>query len=531
MDQFNATSEVDDKSAVAAEGTAEGAEATEGGEEPAPAADGQPTEGSAVEDGVEDPAVVAAVADSGEALIEEAVEEDVPAKSPEQQQQEEEQQQEQQEEEQQQQEQQEEEQQQQQQEEQQQQQEEEQLLQQEQQQQQQEEEEEEEEEKDKEPLLKTEVEEDDVEVMQGDMGVEGSGVTGNEVVKDEVMMDSSPATLEGRQVVLEGGEVVTEQGEVVMEGHQVFMEGPVVMGEAPVEGVLVQGSGLTFDTSMLEGAKAEECASPASSLVMVKQEDLQDNRYGHNQQILGLVTSGVEEEEEVVVGGETQGKILLENLVSEALQSPQRPHDNIIVTTSTITPGPAPGQAPAPTPTLVRGSPPQATPTRIVVQTNQNTAQKANQGHFLIQVGGTPVPVAPAVVTPSPAASKNHIVIRAGHNQTPSAAAAAARDDPASPAQQGSIFKVIIPEGTTKVNKAPPAPPTTALDQQEPVRKHIQINLSDSTAKRPVRYLAQNASHPATPTHSKADATAGDPKKLYECPTCNSKFMRPLYLR
>ncbi|KAK8378537.1 hypothetical protein O3P69_011201 [Scylla paramamosain] len=448
MDQFNATSEVDDSSTVASGGTAEGGEAAEGGEEPA-SANGQPAEGSEVEgDGDSQ-----AAATSGEVLMEEVVEGDVPAKSPMQQV--------------------------------------------------------------EEPSmpLKTEVvEAEEKEAMKEDTSADksdGEEEADTDIVKDEeVIMDTSPPTMDGRQVVMEGGEVVTEQAEVMMEGHQVFMEGPVVMEEAPVEmgaeGVLVQGSGLTFDTSMLEGTKGEECASPAGNLVMVKQEDLQDNRYGHNQQILGLVASGVEEEEEVVVGGETQSKILLENLVSEALQSPQRGHDNIIVTTSTITPGQAP--------TLVRGSPPQATPTRIVVQTNQNTAQKANQGHFLIQ----------SCLVQEPHRDPRR------PQPDPSGTPAAVREDPGSPAQQGSIFKVIIPEGTTKVTKVAPAPP--AVEQQEPVRKHIQINLSDSTAKRPMRYLSQNASQTTTPAHPKADAT-GDPKKLYECPTCNSKFMRPLYLR
>lgn len=373
-------------------------------------------------------------------------------------------------------------------------------------------------------------------------------VDGTQVVVDggQVVMEEAREVMEGGQVVMEEAREVMEGAQVVMEGAQVVMEGSqlvmggseVVMEEAPVAmeegGVLVQGpEGLSFDTTMLEeSVKNDEAggagggrASPSGGLVMVKQEDLQDTRYGHNQQILGLM-AGPEVEGEA--GG--QEKLLLDSLVSEAMQSPPRPGlDNIVVTTSTIG-GPAP--------TLVRGTPPHAAagPTRIVVQTNQNTTPKATPGHFLIQVGGAAVPVAaPAAMAAAPATtspSKNHIVIRAGHNQVPATSPVAApKEEPGSPGAAGSIFKVIIPEGTTKYTKATTPPAATAADKHEPVRKHVQINLSDgSSAKRPRRYVSHTAqTSPAA--QPKPQPPPANPKKLYECPTCNSKFMRPLYLR
>ncbi|XP_042232773.1 uncharacterized protein LOC121873322 isoform X2 [Homarus americanus] len=348
----------------------------------------------------------------------------------------------------------------------------------------------------------------------------------------QMIMDASQAVdMEGSQVVIKGSQVVMEDSPTVMEGSQVMLEES------------------EFGASVLQDSPCHDTV--ADGPVIVKEEDLQDTEYGHNQQILGLVHDEVVENAAVdhemggVIADENtlatnqESEMLLRNLVSETFHSsPSTTHgpDNIIVTTSTITTNPVQGiQQPLTSSNVIQGTAVNNisgipvnlsntnTPTKIVVQTNQDSPVKANAGHFLIQVGGTPVSVAqPQIVT---VGNKNHIVIRAGANQVGQIPICQEESDGLG---QGSIFKVIIPEGTTKFTKVAPIP----VGQNEQVRKHVQINLSDGTVKKQGRYTSHTSQTQGG--YEEEDIRPGgatDSKRFYECPTCNSKFMRPLYLR
>nr|XP_045581520.1 uncharacterized protein LOC123745244 isoform X2 [Procambarus clarkii] len=358
-------------------------------------------------------------------------------------------------------------------------------------------------------------------------------------VDSQMIMDGSQAVvMESTQMVIEGSQVVMKGSQVVMEDTTTIMDSSQVMMEDTTE----------FERSVLHNPPCHN--SGISDTIIVKEEDLQDSRYGHNDQILGLAhdssVSGIPGEDEIgnVITDESaletsqEGEMLLRNLVNETFHSsPSTTHgpDNIIVTTSTITTNPVQGMQRSLTSSNViqgmamnniagiPGSLSTNTPTRIMVQTNQGSPVKANAGHFLIQVGGTPVSVAQSQVVTL--GNKNHIVIRAGTNppgQNPVC------DEEFDSSGQSNIFKVIIPEGTTKYTKTA----SVSIGQSEPVRKHVQINLSDGTTKKQARYVSHTSQTQGG--YEEEDIRtdgATDNKRLYECPTCNSKFMRPLYLR
>lgn len=370
----------------------------------------------------------------------------------------------------------------------------------------------------------------------------------------EVMEDDSQMIIDGSQaVVMEGSQMVMEGSQVVMKGSPVGMEdsptgidGPqVMMEEAAV--MMEDTNTAEFGDTVLQNTPSRDPG--ADDPVIVKEEDLEDSQYGHNQQILGLVHNdsvetvtgddmGAVMTDDSTLEANQEGEMLLRNLVNETFHSsPNTTHsaDNIIVTTSTITPNPLHGiQQALSSPNEIRGTTVNNisgitgsisaanAPTRIVVQTNQGSPVKANAGHFLIQVGATPVSLAqPQVVT---VGNKNHIVIRAGANQT---AQIPISQEDSDGSGQGSIFKVIIPEGTTKYTKTTSVP----IGQNEPVRKHVQINLSDGTVKKQARYVSHTSQTQGGYEEDDMRAGASDSKRFYECPTCNSKFMRPLYLR
>ncbi|XP_071534690.1 uncharacterized protein [Panulirus ornatus] len=370
----------------------------------------------------------------------------------------------------------------------------------------------------------------------------------------EVMEDDSQIIMDGPQaVVMEGSQMVMESSQVVMKGSSVEMEdsptgidgSQVMMEEA---GVMMEDTDTAdFGDTVLQNNPRRDPG--ADDLVIVKEEDLEDSQYGHNQQILGLVhndsvqpVTGEDDMGAVMTDDSTleanqEGEMLLRNLVNETFHSsPNNTHsaDNIIVTTSTINTNPVQGiQHTLSSPNEIRETTVNNisgiadsissanTPARIMVQTNQDSPVRANPGHFLIQVGGTPVSVAqPQVVT---VGNKNHIVIRIGANQTGQIPISQEDSDNSG---QGSIFKVIIPEGTTKYTKTSSVP----IGQNEPVRKHVQINLSDGNVKKQARYVS-HTSQTQGGYEEEDRAGASDNKRFYECPTCNSKFMRPLYLR
>lgn len=376
------------------------------------------------------------------------------------------------------------------------------------------------------------------------MEVEGTStpVSGDISCSVETTM-SSPVLL-GGQVVMENNGMMMEGSEdVVMDGTQVVMEAPqVVSSQVMIEGsqvMMEEGDGTEFGASVLNpphhGTVTEAIGDPVS----VKEEDLENGQYAHNQPILSLEQPNVHED---VMGTGTlednqEGEILLRNLVNETFHSSAsatHPHDNIIVTTSTITTDPMHTiQQPLQQANMITGSdttsmtdisnsiPPATTPTKIVIQTNQGSPVKSNAGHFLIQVGGNPVAVSqPQVVT---VGNKKHIIIRAGANQM--AQQVIPSQEEVEAAAQSGVFRVIIPEGTTKYTKGLTVP----VGQNEPVRKHVQINLSDGTLKKQSRYMTHTSQTQGN--YEEDFASGSDAKRFYECPTCNSKFMRPLYLR
>lgn len=382
-----------------------------------------------------------------------------------------------------------------------------------------------------------------------------------------IMTDSEAVVIDGSQVVMEEGSAIIDgshvimDSQMVMDGTQVVIKDTQEVEDDSNTGVLMEGSGAIME----EGANTGDFQPPVlqdacetvknENEVDVKQNDLENGQYDHSNQILGLVqqdeTEEVPKQSMMQVEDDldpSQGEMLLRNLVNETFRSTAsttpsvtQHSDNIIVTTSTINTSQGSQQS-LTSPTLVRGtvnnnlavggvSGVVSTPTRIIVQTNQGSPVKPNQGHFLIQVGGSPaVSVAqPQLVSPS---NKNHIVIKAGSNQsssqvistsTPQAEAAE------SSVQPGNIFRVIIPEGTTKYTKTPSS---TKVGHNEPVRKHVQINLSDGTLKKnvPMRYKS-HTSQTLDRYGGEDDGKETGDKKFYECPTCNSKFMKPLYLR
>ncbi|XP_069960812.1 uncharacterized protein [Cherax quadricarinatus] len=358
-----------------------------------------------------------------------------------------------------------------------------------------------------------------------------------------VMEEDSQMIIDGSQgVVMEGTQMVMAGSPVVMKAE--MQDSPTVMMEEP--GVMMEDTDTTgFDDSVLQNPSCHDRG--VNNSVIIKEEDLQDSQYGHNRQILGLADDEATQRDEIssVIRNSSEletnqeGEMLLRNLVNETFHSsPNMTHgnDNIIVTTSTITTNAVEGMQHALTsPNVVQGAvmnnisvlpasiSSTNTPTRIVVQTNQVSPVKANAGHFLIQVGGTPVSVAhPQMLT---VGNKNHIVIRAGANQSGQTPIGQEEIDGSG---QGSIFKVIIPEGTTKYTKATSVP----ISQNEPVRKHVQINLSDGSAKKQVRYVSNTSQ--TQEVYEEETIRACDKienKRLYTCQTCNSKFMRPLYLR
>lgn len=381
-----------------------------------------------------------------------------------------------------------------------------------------------------------------------------------------IMTDSEAVVIDGSQVVMDEESAIIDGSHVIMDSQMVMDGTQVVIKESQDEvvdsntGVLMEDSGAIIE----EGANTGDFQPPVlqdacettktEDQVDVKDHhDLENGQYDHNNQILGLVqhdeTEEVPKQSLMQVEDDldpSQGEMLLRNLVNETFRSTANTtpsatqhSDNIIVTTSTINTSQGSQQS-LTSPTLVRGtvnnniavggvSGVVSTPTRIIVQTNQGSPVKPNQGHFLIQVGGSPaVSVAqPQLVSPS---NKNHIVIKAGSNQSSSQVASTPQAEAAeSSVQPGNIFRVIIPEGTTKYTKTPSS---TKVGHNEPVRKHVQINLSDGTLKKnaPMRYKS-HTSQTLDRYGTEDDGKETGDKKFYECPTCNSKFMKPLYLR
>ncbi|KAK4317829.1 hypothetical protein Pmani_011121 [Petrolisthes manimaculis] len=380
-----------------------------------------------------------------------------------------------------------------------------------------------------------------------------------------IMTDSEAVVIDGSQVVMDEGSAIIDGSHVIMDSQMVMDGTQVVIKETQdamdgsSTGVLMEDSETIMEETTSTGdfqppVLQDSCqTNKTEDQVDIKEDGLENEQYAESNQILGLVQHETTEEVPGPKGNmmeveddldPSQGEMLLRNLVNETFQSsasttptPQ-PSDNIIVTTSTINTS-QDNQQSLTSPTLVSGavnnnmavggvSGVVSTPTRIIVQTNQGSPVKANPGHFLIQVGGTPVSVAqPQLVSTS---NKNHIVIKAGSNQGSSHVVSTSAEAAESGVQSSSIFRVIIPEGTTKYTKTPSS---ATVGHNEPVRKHVQINLSDGTLKKtvPVRYKSHTSQTSDRYGGEDDGKEAGENKKFYECPTCNSKFMKPLYLR
>ncbi|XP_068212820.1 uncharacterized protein [Palaemon carinicauda] len=368
---------------------------------------------------------------------------------------------------------------------------------------------------------------------------------------------TSPVLLDGA-VVIEGTQnVVEEPQQMLMSTTQGgMMEEPqeqnsqVVMQECSGDDVDFVPVGLQNPTPQDVGASNGDMEHD----IDVKHEQIEETNYNHNE--MSELEQSVPE-----VSGEgngtsclvdadalspdQDGELLLRNLVNENFQTrvcTSNSQDNIIVTTSTVTPQiqafqqqqiqqtAATSLSSALTGTSANlqgiinnlsGS----TPTKIVIQTNnQVSPSKSSGGHYLIQVGGTPVSIAqPQILSMG---TKNRIVIRAGNNNQGIAKIPVSQVESDNSAQSG-VFKVIIPEGTTKVSKAN----TTAGSQNESFKKPIQINLSEGGVRKPRYYSSLQTQPQGSPDWEDAFDKPNDSKKFYECPTCNSKFMKPLFLR
>lgn len=159
---------------------------------------------------------------------------------------------------------------------------------------------------------------------------------------------------------------------------------------------------------------------------------------------------------------------------------------------------------------------------RLLIQTNQgsgtsinNQILSSNNGQYIIQMN-------PSIPTTShanklPLNNKGHIVIKAGSSRVKNLSAV-------TPVKEG-VLRVVIPEGTTKLPKLT-HPPQIVNDNENSIKKHVQINLLSTDS------IQSNYSHQgAKITKQEPDNIQFMNKKLYECPHCNSKFMKPLYLR
>ncbi|XP_064093314.1 uncharacterized protein LOC135206055 [Macrobrachium nipponense] len=388
----------------------------------------------------------------------------------------------------------------------------------------------------------------DSEVVSGDL---------NSNVEADI---TSPVLLDG-SVVIEGAQnVVEEQQQMLMNTTQGgMMEEPqdqnshVVMQDNCSDAVdFVPAVALPNPAPEDVGASNGDMDHDMD----MKHESLQGTDYDHNE-ISGLEQSVPDVSGEGngtsclvdtdALSPDQDGEMLLRNLVNESFQTrvcTSNTQDNIIVTTSTPQiqafhqqQQPQPQQTTATTLSSVLSGTSTAnlqgiinnlsgsTPTRIVIQTNnQISPSKSSGGHYLIQVGGTPVSIAqPQLLT---VGNKNRIVIRAGNNSQGIARVPINQVESDSSSQSG-VFKVIIPEGTTKVTKAN----TTAASQNESFKKQIQVNLSEGGIRKP-RYVSSTQTQPqGSPDWEDAFDKPNDSKRFYECPTCNSKFMKPLFLR
>lgn len=169
---------------------------------------------------------------------------------------------------------------------------------------------------------------------------------------------------------------------------------------------------------------------------------------------------------------------------------------------------------------------------RLIIQPNQTGASNlnnqilaSNNGHYLIQVGHS----LPTVSQNNNFSinNKGHIVIKAG------SAKIKEETETVTTGSKDGVFRVVIPEGTTKLPKiSQPLQPVATADDS--IRKHVQINLSNRASVPSPTKVSHNDTAVQTikeqkTTTEKVQVNSGH--KLYECSNCNSKFMKPLYLR
>lgn len=130
--------------------------------------------------------------------------------------------------------------------------------------------------------------------------------------KQDIEGNDSHMIMEGSQaVVIEDSHAVVIEDSQVMKGSSAVIEGTDVMlkmGDS--EAAEFGGTGLQDDAASEEDS--------ADSPVIVKEEDLQDGEYGHNDQILGLVHNKKNEfaEDDNTLETNQEGEMLLQNLVN-----------------------------------------------------------------------------------------------------------------------------------------------------------------------------------------------------------------------
>ncbi|KAK7075866.1 hypothetical protein SK128_011931 [Halocaridina rubra] len=301
-------------------------------------------------------------------------------------------------------------------------------------------------------------------------------------------------------------------------------------------------NGVEFDASVLDTTSQQDSNNDAMN------NDLSGNQFEQSEPLKGLSNSvaGVPTEGDInssmtdaeTLGTDQAGEMLLRKLVNETFQSSScstNPQDNVIVATGIVAPSQAHGfQQNTSLPSGISGTSTSNlqgiinnlsnnTPTRIIIQTNnQVSPAKSSSGHYLIQVGGTPVsiPQANQVVN---VGNKHRIVIRAGNSAQANNQVKQGEPE-VSPSQSG-VFRVIIPEGSTKFTKAA----ANSLNSNESSKKHVSIN-NAGAGLRKRKYIASTHSQGSSDLDEPIERV-GDNKKLYECHTCNSKFMKALFLR
>lgn len=166
---------------------------------------------------------------------------------------------------------------------------------------------------------------------------------------------------------------------------------------------------------------------------------------------------------------------------------------------------------------------------RLIIQSSQtgsanlnNQILSSNAGHYIIQVGQSVPPIAQN--NNFSLSNKGHIVIKSGGTKIKEES-----ENYSTP--KDGVFRVVIPEGTTKLPRYSHQPVSTQGNIDDSIRKHVQINLSNRASMPSPSKTFDTAVQTSKEPEKDEKSTPNPSRKFYECPICKSKFMRSLYLR